>query len=554
MERLETDPGIRAFLDYTSEQLIKDIRRKVFEDLDYELNRRVSRPVAKGETAEPPQIVQYIHECRRTVEALILEHISGYYSANRWLYYSRRIPNLAFPNTAGWTDFYKIGLLEAMTGQVATVSDDPYPLNYPLHQSVINRVLRFSQEILYLSNFHVALHQAAKGVPSTFDKSAIPVPMPTSAVSNALSLFDWRVATFDQKPLAGLGTEAHNEASIASVERVFAVVPRLKESVWIRNPASPDESKKASTLLSNYGLQFVDLRELGRLITDQRLASLVWSKETGALLMLLRIAGEMSSDLLVLASILEVGYVPMSRETLARSLSTHYKSGAIAVRDTVPKLSVPDGPEALLHELQEMRSSLWPVMPGPVVRTCGEGTVYLDLSAATRRLDRAFKFPRITGMEANARAKHFEQSVQSVVDSSRWSDSTAKSLQGRTLRHNGTYITDVDAVGAREGKLLLISCKSILYAEYEIADFRVLRNAADLVQKAVVEWNQICSFLRDNRVGENYDLSGYDKIMGVVCTPVVIYTPLGIATERAAGGLYARSRYPNFVYGLRDKT
>jgi hypothetical protein len=165
--------------------------------------------------------------------------------------------------------------------------------------------------------------------------------------------------------------------------------------------------------------------------------------------------------------------------------------------------------------------------------------VYLDLAAATLRLNHAFEFPRITGMEANARAEHFEASVQSTVDSSRWSGSTARSLQGRTLRHNRKSITDVDAVGARGGQLLLISCKSILYAEYEIADYRVLRNASDQVQKAVIAWNQICSFLRDNRVGENYDLSRYDEIIGVVCTPILIFTPLGIATERVAGGLYA---------------
>jgi hypothetical protein len=66
-----------------------------------------------------------------------------------------------------------------------------------------------------------------------------------------------------------------------------------------------------------------------------------------------------------------------------------------------------------------------------------------------------------------------------------------------------------------------------------------MRNAAAHVEKAVVSWADICQFFRENLKGDNYDFSPYSEIVGVVCTPVVVYTPLGICTSLVADGLYA---------------
>jgi hypothetical protein len=536
MRPFEVERGIQAFRDYASEDLVRDVRRKVFRDLDYELQRRIRPPVPNGAVATPLQLAEYVHQCRRIVEALISEHVSGY-AAARWLYYCRRIPNIAFLSYQGGLDLYKVGVAEAMTGHISTSQIDEGP-NYPLHQPVLQRVLRFSQEIVYLVNLHVALHQAAKGVPFKFGNSALPVAQLDSSTSEALSLFDWRVASFDQRPLARLGTQACDKASIDSVEKVFASVPRIKETEWVRSPESPNDSRETPKILANYRIMLLDLEELGRLITDYRIVAPVWSTEAGALLMVLRMAAEMFSEPRFFRPVLEMGYVPTARATLLELFSNFFESAERAVRNTIPELPIPNSPERLLRELEGMRGSSWPIRTGPVVRCSGEAAE-LDLNCATMRLDQAFEFPRVTGAQANARAEHFERTVQSAVDSSPWFNSAARRMQGRTLRHAGKYITDVDAIGAIGGKLVLISCKSVLYAEYETADYRVMRNAADLVQKAVATWSQVCSFLRDNRIGENYDFSSYSEIIGVVCTPILVYTPLGIATISVAKGLYA---------------
>ena len=416
--------------------------------------------------------------------------------------------------------------------------NDPDPLNYPLDEPVLIRVLRFSQQILYLVNIHVALHQVAKGVPFAFGKSAIPVPMPSSETSRALWLFDWRVDSFDQKPLDRLGTEVHEVGSMDHVGSLFALIPRRKEADWTRSPESSRREKESVRILANYGIHILDFTQLGQLVSDRRVSSPVSSQEAGALLMILRIAAEMVANPAVCRPLLEVGYVPMTRTTFYEIVSTLFSNAKNAVRGTIPELRLPDSIEILVRELEEMRGTLWSVLQGPVVRSCGE-LIYLDLASATMRLNRAFQFPRVAGASANMRAEHFEGSVQSVIDRSRWADSTTRVLHGRTLRHQGRSVTDVDAIGVGENKLLLISCKSVLYAEYDTADYRVLRNAADVVQKAVAAWDEVCSFLRDHRIGDNYDFSVYQEIIGVVCTPVVVYVPLGLATADIAEGLFA---------------
>ena len=116
--------------------------------------------------------------------------------------------------------------------------------------------------------------------------------------------------------------------------------------------------------------------------------------------------------------------------------------------------------------------------------------------------------------------------------------SALKILRRRVLRYQGKRVTDIDAIGAKGNKLLVVSCKSLLYAEYEIADYKILRNASEALQKAVMEWKRFCEFFKENPVGDNYDFTAYEDIVGLVCTPGVIYTSLGPATEMCKEGLY----------------
>jgi hypothetical protein len=102
---IEIDSGLNAFIRYADVQVIRDIRRGIFGELEYELRRRIAPPVAPGALAEPEQAVPYIHACRDIVEQFLSEQFGGY-SGARWLYYLRRLPIQAFPVYQGGLNLY----------------------------------------------------------------------------------------------------------------------------------------------------------------------------------------------------------------------------------------------------------------------------------------------------------------------------------------------------------------------------------------------------------------------------------------------------------------
>lgn len=145
------------------------------------------------------------------------------------------------------------------------------------------------------------------------------------------------------------------------------------------------------------------------------------------------------------------------------------------------------------------------------------------------------------GSLANSRAEHFELVVQGLVDRSRWAPSCElRGLRGRTLRLSGRAITDVDAIGGLGDVLLIVSAKSRVFTEaLARGDYSALRNAVDLLVSACNEARDLMDLLVRVPRGDNYDFMSYRSIMVPVCTPQVLWTPLGVATSELASGLRA---------------
>ena len=49
-------------------------------------------------------------------------------------------------------------------------------------------------------------------------------------------------------------------------------------------------------------------------------------------------------------------------------------------------------------------------------------------------------------------------------------------------------------------------------------------NAASTVDQGVELWSEIVNTLTANPKGDNFDFSGYKRIIGVLCTPFAVYT------------------------------
>lgn len=200
-----------------------------------------------------------------------------------------------------------------------------------------------------------------------------------------------------------------------------------------------------------------------------------------------------------------------------------------------------------------MEGVAWPLVPGPVLRIDGEAAV-LDLYFATMRLNALISETAQRGAIANSRATQFELRIQSAIDQSPWRPEVHfRSLRGRPLRRAGKTLTDIDALGVQGKSLLLVSCKSTLYSpEYDAGDYAVVRNRADLLSRSITEWNQKVESFRSDPVGDNFDFSSFERILGVVCTPMPVFALVEPPSSMAPATLPAGCSFHELEDWLAD--
>jgi hypothetical protein len=125
-------------------------------------------------------------------------------------------------------------------------------------------------------------------------------------------------------------------------------------------------------------------------------------------------------------------------------------------------------------------------------------------------------------------------------------------MRRRDLRLDGITIGEIDAVAAKGGVALLISCKSTVYSQaYDQGRFQTIRNARTMVERAVDRWRDLIGRLETRRQGDNFDLTAYERVIGVVVTPHVLYVEPPLLDEYATDGLRWSSSSNELISWLR---
>jgi hypothetical protein len=255
------------------------------------------------------------------------------------------------------------------------------------------------------------------------------------------------------------------------------------------------------------------------------------------------------------SNLVQVGYYVVDTPGFVSELGNYMHEVSSVVRHILGDVIIPDDPETIVNSLLKMKGEIWPMTPGPPLRAEGD-RLFVDLYSATNQLNGALQLPARGGAIANTRSQHFENSVQDLIDRSQWRpNEIIRRYRQRPMRYHGDSLTDIDAIGCYGRILLLVSCKSIDYSpQYDVGEYRLVRNVVSLVEEAIKSWNRKCEFFRQSLVGDNYDFRGFDKIIGVVCTPHVMYTPIGVSTQPIADGLLAAaslSELNNWLHSTR---
>ncbi|MFL1802948.1 hypothetical protein ACJW8F_16340 [Plesiomonas shigelloides] len=163
-----------------------------------------------------------------------------------------------------------------------------------------------------------------------------------------------------------------------------------------------------------------------------------------------------------------------------------------------------------------------------------------DISCSFEFLLNKLEYTKKQGDIANLRGCFFEEQTQEIIDNSKLKPArNVRNLVAKTLRFRNKSITDFDAIMVIGKSLIAISCKSILdNLDYDKGDYKTVRNITSSLEKYVEDWRAKIKIINDNKLGDNYDFSKFDEVIGLVVTPSVLYCNLTYRNELTIKGLY----------------
>lgn len=465
-----------------------------------------------------------------------------------WLWMLRRLPRRVFEGNLATTIGYDQTLAEVVSGHSSATLSSSHIVNdvslaYTINEAVIVRLARFCSGIRFLSDLHRCYRWAGKGARFQFRKKQQPVELVESETRAAVDTYDQRVAR-SGRPMTRLGSMMTSTIGFDpghALLWVQAIEPTTMPTLMPGAKFVNAQEKDWVSATANYVFSLVGLEELEKLASDSRShLDIIFTKETASLIYLLACAPTMLlRHRAGFYSLARTGYLMWTiPEAPLQFMEALYPTVLPFVRAILEAVSIQN-----VSEINAVVSSIvgreWPLAAGPIFRR-DKNFVCVDLAAATSRLNAALQFPAVQDRYANARADHFEDQVQAVIDRSDWKPGPSTiALRRRTLICHGAPITDIDAIGERDGFLLLISCKSIVYSDrHDKGEYAAIRNAASDMQKYVKRWESVIENLERNPHGDNYDLRSFKRFVGVVCTPQVVFVHRETLDRKALPNLF----------------
>lgn len=503
----------------------------------------------------------FFSECIQALEEQFISNLNSY-SPMRWMYYLRRIPNAVFGGKLSSTAPNSRALAEIYANSSSKSESATFGFNgfeFPVNDATLRHIARFIAFIVIIYDLQVGFRFANKGCEYEFKvkkagaarlsslsrgmdselrdagaTSLLPKRVANSSLESAVSIYDKR---HDYKARTFLGTFL-NRAGLAYEGAKVETEVDIRQAFWglqEERRFSPQTFLEGHPYAEKYGKHGQVLRRFGA--ADLQLSQIfdlyrlpVMAKEdihpnaALCLLTLLLGGGWLHKKRYACLKTMEVGYYISDYDDWIESGEKEYLMICEEISKHLPHFCPPENFTAFSESCMRFKGEAWPLAHGAPVKIT-PNYVCVDMWAASMGFLHWFQFPNTQGKIANERAVKFEDLVQEVLDRSSWAHAASRTLRQRTLRIDDKALTDIDAIGSRDGVLLIISCKSIPYTrEYDQGVHVAIRNAASTVNKAVSHWTSITSCLKHRQQGDNFNLSDYKEIVGLVCTPFAVYT------------------------------
>lgn len=451
------------------------------------------------------------------------------YSSLRWLWYLRRLPDVVFAGQYNTTIAYDRALAEVITGHFHEDEKlgESTSLTYPINPSVFRQINRFVGRVKFLSMLHVLYRRVGKGLELDTTKPILDYKI-NPEIESAIKQYDLRHDNSFEFQGSRLGLANLNIDSaiseptkdFSSAYLFFEISPRVEVPI----PYIDGSTLRMGLGYANYVPSVLEVKKIVNPMPIKFQKEFYLDNVSALIQLHLMLPSMLHTYPMLLGRILQVGYFSINENLLKKLFNKHLETVNKYLTKNSAVNVYPKTYEAWIDKIHKTPTNTWPLKVGKITRRI-QSQIILDIVASTRALIQNIQLDR-SPLLGNARAALFEKECQQIINSSSWKPSSDfEEIRGKTLRKNSLQITDIDSIGSKGSVLLMVSCKSIIYDdEYDKGSYRVVKNIQSTIDEAVSYWDGIVNFFKNNPVGDNYDFSSFENIIGIVCTPFVAYS------------------------------
>lgn len=234
-----------------------------------------------------------------------------------------------------------------------------------------------------------------------------------------------------------------------------------------------------------------------------------------------------------LKHLLERGLSIVPIKALELALQTMANLAVMKSKAIFPSLNPVRSPQEIIKQMSRIKDEISPLKIGSIIRL-DNSLCIIDAVNLYQLFEEALVYPKESGKVGQLKGPPFEEYIREIIAQTCWKPSVQlKQQEGVTLKNEKTNedLTDIDAIGEFEDKLLIVSCKNLQYSdEYYKGDYKKIRNQSSDLENYIKDWQKIKSYFQEHLkpMNKQYDFSQYKTIIAIVCTPTRFIVKSGI--------------------------
>ncbi len=507
-------------------------------------------PISRSGLIDPIDAQPYLKQCLESVENGLVE-IAQRFSPVQWMWYLRRFPYIHSEDNFDFEDYCRTlaAILAARSQRRDKSEQFDTQLSFPLTQSIANHVLAFVAGVYDLGDLHIKYGAAAREIPFSVSAGRLPDPLVPEGKRKAGQIFDAR----QEIGISGLTGTIPRQTELFEPSQLL-VVHRVYQPVATVLPYFELSGRETPPFVSTYYFpEQLPLKHISNLykLTDN--GNEQWlSRDVFSLLLLVGLLLPISASAPEHSiNIAMYGYSVHERSDFIMDYWPMFDELVLVIKNLFPDADLPATPVHLLNQMESLETGTHPLLPSIIMGD--KHWIVIDHANVKDRLGRLLRFPNLGGGTGNRRGIHFEDAIQSYIDASPWKPSDELRVMRQVhLERRGdgknNRITDIDAIGESGDKLLIVSCKALIFSVgQDIGEYYALKNARLRLDEAVLKWQAVKAELLDLPTGQNYDFSRYAKIIAIVCTPNAVYTESDLSLAYEVGNLRKSATASEFI-------